>query len=343
MNIKKTEKLLEEAARWSARLWAADCSDQERAELQRWLRESPAHADAFAAAQVVSNGLAELSKLDTSFAAMADEAYAQGAGDTVPAERPSPARPRWALPLGLAAGIVVAVMGAQLVSRMNDSGANVEVYKAESATRHVQLADGSSIRLDAGAKLRVAFETSARRVELLEGRALFEVAHDRARPFSVSANGSRTTALGTRFQVEEADDGAVTVILTEGSVVVDRPESSRERQEKLVPGERLSIAADSDPAWVKSEVDVEVATSWARGRLIFRSTPLGEAIAEVNRYSATKLVLGDPSLSNLELSGNFIPGDSHRVASALASVLPVRAVEGGKEIVLFRRHLDAGG
>jgi transmembrane sensor len=82
-----------------------------------------------------------------------------------------------------------------------------------------------------------------------------------------------------------------------------------------------------------------MATSWSRGRLLFRGTPLAEAIEEVNRYSARKVRLADPSLADLAIGGNFIAGDSELIVSAFAAALPIRAVEGGGgEILLFRRY-----
>ena len=90
---------------------------------------------------------------------------------------------------------------------------------------------------------------------------------------------------------------------------------------------------------VKTTVDSYMATSWSRGRLVFRGTPLGEAIEEVNRYSTRKVRLADPSLASLPVGGNFIAGDSELILSAFAAALPLRSVDGGGgEILLFRRY-----
>lgn len=343
MNNQETEKSLEEAAQWLARLEAVGQTESERAELLRWLRQDRVHADAFAAAEIVSDGVRKLAEVDPAFSAMVDEAYAMGAGDTAasPAPRPRIGR-RWAVPLSLAASLLLAAVGIQIAYRAGQPAMAPVVHAADYRPREVQLADGSKINLDAGSTVRVSLGEKARRVELLKGRALFSVAHDRTRPFSVSAVGSRTTALGTRFQVEQRD-GAVTVTLAEGSVAVDGMEESRTRHQKLIPGEQLSIAAGADGRWAKTRVDPDTVTSWSRGRLIFRSKPLAEAIAEVNRYSKVQLVLADPGLSTLEVSGNFIPGDSRAILAAFEAVLPLRVVDNGDEILMFRRYRDVSG
>jgi transmembrane sensor len=192
------------------------------------------------------------------------------------------------------------------------------------------------VHLDVGSEITVNITGDSREITLTRGRALFDVAKDRNRPFTVTAGGTRTTALGTRFQVQ-TDSERVVVLLTEGSVSVGRGTW----EERLAPGDQLSLDDPRTPP-VKRSVDTYMATSWSRGRLIFRGTPLAEAIEEVNRYSSRKLRLADPSLASLPVGGNFIAGDSELILSAFAAALPLRSVDGGGgEILLFRRYDSA--
>ena len=136
----------------------------------------------------------------------------------------------------------------------------------------------------------------------------------------------------------QSERGRVLVTLAEGSVAVDHVRKESSWQEKLVPGEQLSIYA-RERARDKHSVDLQYATSWSRGRHVFRGTALAEAIQEINRYAVRKVRLGDPSLAELPVGGNFLTGDSELIVEALASVLPVRVVVGGSdEILLFRRY-----
>jgi transmembrane sensor len=73
--------------------------------------------------------------------------------------------------------------------------------------------------------------------------------------------------------------------------------------------------------------------------LVFRGTPLGEALQEVNRYGTRKVRLGDPELADLSVDGNFIAGETDLIVSAFAAALPLRvAASGTGEIILFRRY-----
>jgi transmembrane sensor len=204
----------------------------------------------------------------------------------------------------------------------------------------VNLDDGSSVQLDVGTRIEVRMSGDSRGIQLLSGRALFEVARDSSRPFSVTAAGSRTTALGTKFQVERTDTNVI-VTLTEGSVAVDQYQNHLVGigwNERLVPGEQISIDIQNHRS-LRRLVDIHSTTSWTQGRHIFRGMPLKAAIEEVNRYAETKVRIGDPSLATLPVAGNFIVGDSEIVVEALAAVLPVRAVSNAnQEIVLFRSY-----
>jgi transmembrane sensor len=210
-----------------------------------------------------------------------------------------------------------------------------ELQAPSQAARHVTLADGTLVHLDAGSKVRVVMSAHERRVQLQSGRAYFEVAHDSSRPFSVTANGTRTVALGTKFQVQQSGDATV-VTLTQGSVAISGNEGRW--QERLRPGEQLKVVAGNDQPEL-NVVDTSDITSWSRGWLVFRRTPLSDALNEINRYSEKKLVIADATLSDLSIAGSFIAGDAQSIVDAIAAVLPIRVVDGGQhEILLFRRY-----
>ncbi|WP_262422640.1 FecR family protein [Brevundimonas denitrificans] len=85
--------------------------------------------------------------------------------------------------------------------------------------RDIRLADGSLVNLDTDSRIRVVFDQQGRRVELLEGQALFDVTPDPQRPFSVEAAGARVVAVGTVFEVRRRGE-RVDVTLVSGRVNV---------------------------------------------------------------------------------------------------------------------------
>ena len=337
------ERTLQEAARRYARLHATDCTQDERDAATEWLAECPENRQAYEMAERVSTGVSALlqdERLGQRLRALADEAYATRVPQP-PQLHVTPVRSaqRWRVGAGLAVSFFIAVLAWQGSSPTATDSAQTVIYESTGAERRaVKLDDGSTVELDVDSRIAIRMSAERREIELLSGRALFDVAHDAGRPFSVTAAGSRTTALGTRFQVWR-DDANVEVTLAEGSVAIDRGERSSTGEAwsvRLIPGEQLSI----DTATQRSQrrvVDVNMTTSWMHGRHIFRGTPLHAAIEEVNRYATRKIRLGDASLANLPVAGNFIVGDSEVIVEAFAAVLPLRAVDGDdREIILIR-------
>jgi transmembrane sensor len=206
--------------------------------------------------------------------------------------------------------------------------------------RVVELADHSRVALDAATRLRVRFSGDTRSIELLEGQAQFSVARDPARPFKVIAGDRTIVALGTVFTVEYVDR-KVHVAMLEGKVAVlgEDVETSSSRDSgvpkvqsderslsaiELTAGEEVHIGHDGHTV-VTPKADLEAATAWREGKVIFRTELLGEAISRMNRYSELQLKVDDPALAAKHISGVFEAGDTRGFVSALQKYLPISA------------------
>ena len=170
----------------------------------------------------------------------------------------------------------------------------------------VTLPDGSVVTLDAETELRLHNSASERRLDLVQGRAFFRVAHNANRPFVVYADGKRVRAIGTAFEVS-LDKGNMVVTLTEGKVRVEGSPTGSDGGADLVPGGQLVVGPDLN--WTLRRVDVAKETSWTQGRLIFMHDPLSKAVADVNRYSTRKLVFKDGQIPDRQIVGVFKAGD----------------------------------
>lgn len=259
MEQNPSDRSLQEAARWHARLHAPDCSAQDREAFERWREANPSHAVAYARAEQTSQAADELLLADPRLRALLNEALAAPHGST---SAPSNLR-RWKIPAALVATFLLcAFLALHFVDDGLRAGEPTHSFATTSTPQTILLPDGSTARLDVGTRLTVRMTPQRRFITLESGRAMFEVAHDAARPFAVTAATSRTTALGTKFQVQ-MDGQHVLVTLTEGSVAVDNEDSTRVWQERLRPGEQLAINVASS-ARDKKLVDASVVTSWTR-------------------------------------------------------------------------------
>lgn len=324
------------AARYLARLGAADCTQTEREACERWIRSSAANARAFRDASSVSLRVERMAASDARLQALTERALAAPQSSEPKRIR----RPR----LAFAAGVLLATLTVWMATAVrsvdpNGSSMAAEIYHAPRNTaREVVLSDGSIVHIDAGSSISADLSSRERRVSVLSGRALFEVAHDVLRPFVVTANNTKTVALGTQFEVDKGDSETA-ITLVEGSIAVSElRDDAMPWSELLKPGNRLSVVKDSSDR-TRGDVETGSVISWSRGWLVFAGTRLDEAVSQINRYSSKKITLAEGSLGEMSIAGSFIAGESESIVNAMAEVLPLRAVDAGsQEILLFKRY-----
>jgi len=329
MEENTTEMSRMAAARWYARLRAPDCTQLERKEFDEWLRQSEDNAAAYRKAEKLACMLAAAARNEDRFSDLATSALAKPLVSNIT---------RWRVAAVLTLGIALALAG---VASRHAGNAELMVnhFNSGKQQQRYALADGSVVYLDVGSRISIRMTKAHRSVDLLEGRAFFEVTHDEHRPFYVNAGELKTVDVGTRFQVSLSDSHDVSVTLVEGAVRISDQKDSGKWNQTLLPGEQALLKAGT-ATLLKRDVDATSLTSWSTGRLVFKGTPLQEALEEVNRYSDCKIHLGDATLASIPIGGNFIAGgDSTQVIDALAAVLPLRVVRvGSNEIVLFQRN-----
>ncbi len=251
------------------------------------------------------------------------------------AMRPQRTGPPWAR-IAAAAAIAVVLAGGALAAWAPQPAApvvsDVKRYATKVGERlEVRLDDGSLMALNTASVVEVAYSPGRRDVRLLQGQALFNVAKNRDRPFVVTAADRQVTAVGTAFDVRLGRE-RVEVVLVEGRVVVEP--LRREGLERLVPalgrqtldaGEALAATA-GEPAKVAA-ADVERRTSWREGQVIFRDDTVADAVAEMNRYAERQLVIEDPRIASLRISGVFATEREENFVAALRNFYPIETQE----------------
>lgn len=318
------------AARWLARK-RGGLSVRGRAALTKWLDAAPENQSAFDAAETAWGMSAEAAG-DADVRAIRAAALAMS-------PRPRP----WRIALTAASLVAAALAGASAWLVLEGEGAGRGVV-AEAPARDmfatavgerstVSLGEGSSIVLNTSTRVRVDFTPEERGVTLLSGQALFEVSKDPNRPFVVRAGDKRVIALGTAFDVRMEDGAGVKVTMVEGRAAVETIDMSprellrimrREppRRVEIVAGERLYAERGEEKI---AQVDAERETSWRDGRLVFEGERLAQAVAEVNRYTTTPVVIGHPTLNDLRVSGVFRAGQPKTFVEGLEAYFPVDA------------------
>jgi transmembrane sensor len=296
-----------EASRWLAARDARGAASIE-AELSRWLDLDIRHRVAFLRLESDwqrTDRLRDLRPLDR--------------GVDADLLRPHPASRYWPVAAAASLLLVMAVAGFLAITR----GFGWQHHETRiGGFSRIVLDDGSVVDLNTNSRIDVRLSGTAREVRLKRGEGRFQVAHDSARPFTVSAAGTAVRAVGTAFSVRLRESSQVDVLVSEGKVAIAAARVAR--APPLSAGEAAVVLPDRVSVSRVEPQQLESRLAWTSGRLEFRGDTLAEAVAEFNRYNRRQLRLADGSLAALRVGGTFNATDPDSFAAALASAFHLR-------------------
>lgn len=202
----------------------------------------------------------------------------------------------------------------------------------------VMLPDGSRLTLDSNTRLRVAFDSHHRTVRLDRGEAVFVVAKNPARPFTVEIADKRVVAVGTLFSVRRnADD--IQVLVEEGRVRVEDHAglAGTPRTTQLEAGGEAETHRGEIVIAHPGLPEIERQLSWRDGYLAFQGTQLSVVVAEFNRYLAKPIEIDDPSIESIRIGGRFRCTDPEAFLALLQQGFPVAVNREVNRVSLRRR------
>ena len=289
--------ITEAAADWAVRLHAGALTDQEQAELRQWIARDSRHEAALRFAEQTWAALGEVHRDETLH-------RQRPPATAAPVRGPRRRRP-WRMAASVALLLVVAgvgwVRGPEALLQMQ-----ADYFTQKGEVRTVHLADGSSVQLDSASAIKLDFDGVQRRISLIKGSAIFDVAPmagEEKRPFVVHSASGQTRALGTRFVVEREDDRQAWVGVLQHRVAVTL-QALPQKATVLKEGQAARYSPENGVVAL-DDFDLERATSWRRGVLIFDRLPLAKVIEQLNRYRPGKVVLTNADLGTREVSGVF--------------------------------------
>jgi transmembrane sensor len=339
-NSKAHMAIVAEASAWFTEFRAGDVTDESRTQFIDWLRQSPAHIQAYLD---ISRIWAELpaSEAAPHFDMNALIEEARRSADVIPlsaGDAPAPLLPRpkrgpgrLRLELAAAAALLVAVFGIRLWLGQAPAAYSTGIGEQ----RTIQLADGSTIELNAKSSVQVRLADQRRDVTLLDGQALFRVAKDPTRPFIVRAGDAEVRAVGTEFDVYRKQDETV-VTVVEGRVEThDAADTPGAPPIILSAGEQLTVAPHLAAKPVRT--DTEAAIAWLQKHLIFADTPLADVAEQFNRYSRRPLVIDDRDLQQTRISGIYSSTDPASLINFLKNQPGIVVIETDQQVRVVRR------
>jgi len=325
----------EQAVIWYQRLQAGDLDAIERDAFDHWLAGDPANLTLLEEAAVIWHGTIEVADCPEMIRYRAEAVEELRQANARRWSRKASWR-RWSW-MGIAACLVLAF--GLLAFLLYDPVASYTTGIGE--RRVVQLEDGTRLTLDGSTEVDVRMDRESRRLTLVSGRAKFDVAHDALRPLSVLARNRLTVATGTSFSVELLP-AQVRVVLYEGHVeVMAQPAGGtptvlvpRSNGVSGLTSGRELVASTRSVATEIAPLDVSQSLSWESGMVHFDGEPLSLAVERINRDAREPLVIDDPAIASLAVSGVFTSRDTGAFVEGVTALYPIAARKEQGRIVL---------
>ena len=313
-----------QAASWVEKMSSPVLDSKDAAEFDRWIAQDPRHLETYARLVSVwqSDGLAQA--LESGIPSNDNDKTAFGdAGDLAPGAMAVLSRFARLAVIALALILPLAILAQGALSP------TIEYTAPRGENRIVDLADGSRLNLSGGTQLAVRITPWSRRVSIAHGQAYFDVAHERLRGFSVDIGDANVSVLGTAFDINLRDDGEREVRVYRGLVNVEAGNG----EWRVPAGTGVAIAG----AHVRSLDDVEGARpGWIDGWFDAQDTALDHLVEQVNRSADRPIVLADPALGALRISGRFQLDRPREVLDTLALIYGLRWEDNGKQLLVSR-------
>lgn len=169
---------------------------------------------------------------------------------------------------------------------------------------HITLPDGTKVWLNAGSvfKYPKTFDAKIRQVELLEGRAFFDVKHMDNKPFIVKTKSLNVTVLGTSFDVRAYKrEGTTKVSVVTGKVGVTIP--SQPTKPAIFLAAREEIIVNPVTKYVMKEpVRETVVNLWCKDELVFDQENLSNVFKAIEKKYNTKITVENKDLLTERIS-----------------------------------------
>lgn len=317
----------EQAALWAARLDGSVLSAADRTALDAWLDADPAHRTALSAYCQFSADLEQQLPLL--------EGIKDGPAGIPPALTTAQPRPwlRWPLMAGAALSAAAAVALVLWLGRPAAQFAHLATPAAHRSA--ITLADGTRVELNAQTSLAVELDGRERRVRLAAGEAFFTVHQDAARPFTVETPAGSVRVTGTRFNVRTEAAAPLEVTVLEGSV------SARPTGANGAAAAPLALAAGDQLAAGTvthlSDDALNRALAWRAGRIVFKDTPLREALARFARYHGCGITAA-PDVAELRIGSRHNLDDLDGFFSTLEEGMELKVTRNLNGTVLVSRR-----
>lgn len=313
-----------QAASWVERMSSPVLDAKDAAEFDRWIGQDPRHLETYARLATVwhSEGLAQA--LESGIPSNDNDDI-----ESAPEEEPAPDAIGGLSRLARVAAVALALLLPLAFLAQGALPPAVEYTAPRGESRIVELTDGSRLHLSGGTQLAVRITPWSRRVTMARGQAYFDVAHERLRGFTVDTGNASVSVLGTAFDINLREDGEREVRVYRGLVSVRAANGDW----RVPAGSGVAVAGSH----MRSLEDVGgTRPGWIDGWFDAQDTPLDDLIEQLNRKSDRPIVLSEPGIGALQVTGRFQLDSPREVLDTLALIHGLHYQDDGNQWVVSR-------
>ena len=345
MNISKNDRL-EQATRWLVRSQDRDFTPEDKKLMAAWLEEDLANREAF---EEMGGVWEHMGVLGHVFAPEKEYKRPKILVCHRKAERFTClkallsrfAEPKNRVVIAVATMAVLVLLCLPVfMTYFSEQAETFYAYKtATGEQKTLTLGDGSILKMNVKSTLSVRMSNKRRQVQMSEGEVFFVVAADTNRPFEVRTPNGMVRVLGTAFNVKSRS-GRVAVDVERGHVLVkDAPKGPGDMRAggvTLVAGQGVDI----DPSGRLSRLrpsDMKQVLAWQNRQAVFKNTPLGEVLRELELYHDVRVKLAFPELEAKGITGTFDIGNLDQTLEVIIAAASLKAQrEADGTIILYQ-------
>ncbi len=327
-DTEERDPLTDEAAKWVIRVQSEAATENDWLSLEAWLATSPEHLAAFGRAEALWR---ELEDRADELRPLLQEQRPSGVVELPASRRQRQSVRQWRAPAAVAASLAIGLFGLWLNQPFGVAPKDYSTRVGE--RRNITLADGSRVTLNSASRMTARVDPRHRRVTMVAGEAVFDVAKDHAHPFVVAVGDQDVTVVGTEFDILRYA-GRVVVTVSRGVVTV-QPRDESGQLVRLVAGDQLSHA-EGDTTSDLTHAAASDVLAWRDGYAVYTHRTLADVAADLSRYFAIPIVARGPA-ARLIFTGALRIDREDEVIRRLVAFMPVKAVPTPQAIVLQAR------
>ncbi|KJV33774.1 FecR family protein [Luteibacter yeojuensis] len=303
----------DQARAWLLHLTSGHATREDGEAFRRWCTESEENAEAFARVRALWDALG-------SAAALREHARATRER---PHGRHGVRMTRRAFVGGaLAASVAVVLLGrAGLFTPAATPGGRM-LRTRVGEQRSVAVAPGVTVEMNTDTDIALRGQVGAPTgMHLRSGEAVVRIDAGHADAFVVEvADGRLFSGPGAAFAVRCADDAA-TVTCLDGQAVINRAGTN------TVVKPAQQVAFDATGMGDATAVNVDSALAWRHRVLIYDNEPLGDVVADINRYRPGRIVITDSALAARRVHARFTLDQMGEVATLIQDAYGAHATQ----------------